>query len=231
MDTTNLALPAAEVEARSFITRVYGWMCAGLALTGWIAWFVGGNPALVGFLVSNRILFYGLMIGELALVIGLVGWVKNMTAAAATLAFLIYAAFNGLTLSVIFLVYTAASITSAFFITSGTFGIMSFYGYTTKKDLTSVGNICFMALLGLILASVVNLFMHNSTLMWITTYAGILIFVGLTAYDTQKIKNMNVIGNNGSDEDKKEAIMGALTLYLDFINLFLMILRATGKRR
>jgi len=152
-----------------------------------------------------------------------------MTAAAATLAFMIYAAFNGITLATIFLIYTSSSIASTFFITAGTFGVMSVYGAVTKRDLTSVGHFCFMALIGLILASVVNIFLQNSALVWITTYAGILIFVGLTAYDTQKIKAMSGFGD--SEEERKGAIMGALRLYLDFVNLFVMILRVSGRRR
>jgi FtsH-binding integral membrane protein len=146
-------------------------------------------------------------------------------------AFIIYSIVSGLTLSVIFLVYTIASIIATFFITAGVFGAMSAYGYFTKRDLTTMGNLLIMALLGLIIASVVNLFYFNSLLDWVITYAGVVIFVGLTAYDTQKIKNGNIIGNAGTDEDKKEAIMGALTLYLDFINLFLKLLRIFGKKK
>jgi uncharacterized protein len=130
----------------------------------------------------------------------------------------------------IFVLYTATSIASTFFVTAGTFGAMSMYGYFTKRDLTKMGSLLMMALIGLIIASVVNMFMASSTLYWITTYAGILIFVGLVAYDTQKIKEMNIIGNEGTDEDRKEAIMGALALYLDFINLFLYLLRLLGRR-
>ena len=130
-----------------------------------------------------------------------------------------------------FVVYTAASITSTFLVTAGTFGAMSFYGYTTKKDLTSWGSFLFMGLIGIIIASLVNIFLQSPMMHWIITYAGVLIFVGLTAYDTQKIKEMNILGNEGTDEDTKEAIRGALTLYLDFINLFLMLLRIMGDRR
>jgi FtsH-binding integral membrane protein len=132
---------------------------------------------------------------------------------------------------VIFLVFTAESIASTFFITAGTFGVMSIYGYTTKSDLSKWGNLLFMGLIGLIIASIANFFMESTMLYWITTYVGVLIFVGLTAYDTQKIKNANVIGNEGTEEDSKEAIMGALTLYLDFINLFLYLLRIFGRRK
>jgi FtsH-binding integral membrane protein len=157
--------------------------------------------------------------------------VGRMSADTATFVFLLYAVVNGLTLSVIFMVYTAGSIAGTFLVTAGTFGAMALYGYTTKRDLTSWGNLLFMALIGLILSSVVNMFFHNPMVYWITTYAGILIFVGLTAYDTQKIKEMNIIGNEGTDEDRKEAIMGALMLYLDFINLFLYLLRLFGRSR
>ena len=138
---------------------------------------------------------------------------------------------SGVTLSVIFLIYTRGSIASTFFMTAGMFGLMSAYGYMTKTDLTSMGNFCMMGLLGIILASVVNWFVQSTAVEMATSYLGILIFVGLTAYDTQKIKAMNIIGNAGNDEDSKEAISGALTLYLDFINLFLSLLRATGRRR
>jgi FtsH-binding integral membrane protein len=148
--------------------------------------------------------------------------------AAATLAFLFYAAFNGVTLATIFMIYTAASITSTFFLAAGTFGVMSLYGAVTKKDLTSIGNLCFMALIGVIIATVVNIFLRSEAMMWVTTYIGLFVFVGLTAYDTQRIKNMNM---SDSEEGHKMAILGALTLYLDFVNMFLYLLRLTGKRR
>lgn len=218
-------------EQASFMTKVYGWMSLALFVTASVAMFVASTPSLVYALASNKILFYGLIIGELLLVGYLAIAVMRMTATMATAVFLGYAVLNGVTLSLIFLVYTAGSIASTFLVTAGTFAIMSAYGYYTKRDLTTLGNLLFMALIGLILASVVNIFWQNSTLMWITTYAGVLIFVGLTAYDTQKIKEMNIIGNEGTDEDRKEAIRGALTLYLDFINLFLYLLRILGGRR
>ncbi|MFN4255480.1 MAG: Bax inhibitor-1/YccA family protein [Saprospiraceae bacterium] len=218
-------------EQASFMTKVYGWMSLALFVTASVAMFVASTPSLVYALASNKILFYGLIIGELLLVGYLAIAVMRMSATMATAVFLGYAVLNGVTLSLIFLVYTAGSIASTFLVTAGTFAIMSAYGYYTKRDLTTLGNLLFMALIGLILASVVNIFWQNSTLMWITTYAGVLIFVGLTAYDTQKIKEMNIIGNEGTDEDRKEAIRGALTLYLDFINLFLYLLRILGGRR
>ncbi len=224
-------LSQAEAETQRFMTKVYGWMSAALAVTGLVAIYVASTPSLVEIIFGNRILFWGLIIGEIFMVGAMVGWVQKMSANTATLLFFGYAMVNGLTLSSIFLIYTAGSIASTFFITAGTFGVMSFYGYTTKSDLTKWKNILFMGVIGLVIASIVNIFMKSTMLYWITTYAGVLIFVGLTAYDTQKIKNMNIIGNEGTDEDHKEAIMGALSLYLDFINLFLYLLRIFGKRK
>lgn len=222
---------AAELETRSFIQKVYAWMSGGLAVTGATALYMASDPQMIVNLVHNKLLFYGLLGGELGLVFFLAGWVQTMEANTAKFAFLFYAALTGVTTSVIFLIYTRGSIANTFFLTAGLFAIMSAYGYATKTDLTSVGNFCFMGLIGIILASVVNWWAHSPALEWISTYFGILIFIGLTAYDTQKIKAMNIIGNEGTDEDTKEAISGALALYLDFINLFLKLLRATGKRR
>lgn len=224
-------LTQAEAETQRFMTKVYGWMSAALAVTGLVAIYVASTPSLVEVIFGNRILFWGLIIGEIFMVGAMVGWAQKMSANTATLMFFVYAMVNGLTLSSIFLIYTAGSIASTFFITAGTFGVMSFYGYTTKSDLTKWKNILFMGVIGLVIASIVNIFMKSPMLYWITTYAGVLIFVGLTAYDTQKIKNMNIIGNEGTEEDHKEAIMGALSLYLDFINLFLYLLRIFGKRK
>ncbi len=224
-------LARVKAEEQRFIVKVYGWMSFGLVVTALVALATAATPALWKLVVANRFVFFGLLIVQLLVVGSLVGWVGRMSAAVATGIFVLYAALNGLTFSVIFLAFTTASIATTFFVTAGTFAAMSAYGYFTKRDLTSIGNLCFMALIGLIIASVVNLFWANSTLYWVTTYAGILIFVGLTAYDTQKIKQMNVIGNEGTDEDRKEAIVGALALYLDFINLFLFLLRIFGRRR
>ncbi len=231
MYSTAMSLSQVEAEQRSFITKVYGWMFLALSLTGLVAMQVASSPAILKIILGNPLIFYGLLIGELILVGSLSGLVNRMSATTAMIIFFLYAALNGLTFSVIFLVYTKMSIAITFFITAGTFGLMSAYGYFTKTDLTKWGNILFMALIGLILASVVNIFLKNPTLYWIVTYVGILIFVGLTAYDTQKIKQMNVIGNEGTEEDRKESIMGALILYLDFINLFLLLLRLFGSRR
>jgi FtsH-binding integral membrane protein len=228
---SELSLPQVVVEERHFMTQVFGWMSMGLALTGGVAAAVASTPALAHMVLQNRLVFFGLIIFQLILVFRLAGVVQSaMSASAATAMFLFYAALNGLTLSVIFLAYTSSSIATAFFVTAGTFGIMSLYGYFTKADLTGLGHLCFMALIGLIIASVVNLWFHNPTVMWITTYAGVLIFIGLTAYDTQKIKEMFRADEDG-EQEQKEAISGALALYLDFINLFLSILQIMGRRR
>ena len=230
-DSRTLLDEETQREQASFMSRVYGWMCLALVVTALVSVYTASTPALVQLIFGNKLLFWGLLIGEIALVSWLSFAVQRMSATMATLLFLVYAAVNGLTMSFIFLMYTASSIASTFLITAGTFGVMSLYGYFTKRDLTSLGNLLFMALIGLIIASIVNIFWQNSTFYWITTYAGVLIFTGLVAYDTQKIKNMNVIGNEGTEEDRKESIMGALALYLDFINLFLYMLRIFGSRR
>lgn len=221
----------ALAETQRFFVKVYSWMSFALLVTGGVAMWTAMHVDIVRMIVQNQILFFGLIIGELLMVGYLVGWIQKMSAQTATMVFVLYSVLNGLTLSVIFLLYTAGSIASTFFITAGTFAAMSAYGYFTKSDLTRWGSLLFMGLIGVIIASVVNMFFHSPALYWFTTYAGVLIFVGLTAYDTQKIKKMNVIGNEGTEEDKKEAIVGALILYLDFINLFLLLLRLFGRRR
>lgn len=224
-------LSPAEAESRAFIRQVYAWMSLGLAVTGACAGWMASDENMIRALVQNRILFYGLLIGEFALVVFLSGWIRKMEVGTARFAFLFYSALTGVTMSVIFLIYTRSSIASTFFLSAGMFGAMSAYGYATQTDLTSMGNFCMMGLLGIILASVVNWFVGSPAVTWATSVMGVIVFTGLTAYDTQKIKALNVIGNAGTDEDKKEAISGALTLYLDFINLFLSLLRLTGRRR
>jgi FtsH-binding integral membrane protein len=218
-------------ETQRFIVKVYAWMSLALIITGVVGYFIALDPYMVEVIIGNQIAFFILFFAEFILVAYLVGWTKKMTSQTATLVFILYSILNGITLSIIFVVFTTESIASTFFITAGTFAIMSAYGYFTKSDLTTFGNILIMGLVGLVLASLVNLYFQNETLYWITTFAGILVFTGLIAYDTQKIKNLNIIGNEGTDEDKKEAIIGALSLYLDFINLFLMLLRLFGKRK
>lgn len=218
-------------EQQRFMVRVYNWMGSGLALTGGMAWFTSTNEMMLNLLVTQPMLYWGLFIVELGLVFYLAARVMQMSETQAIGVFSLYAGLNGVTLAPLFLLYTNASLASTFLVTAGMFGAMSFYGYTTKKDLTSWGSFLFMGLIGIILASIVNIFMQSSAIYWVVTYAGILIFVGLTAYDTQKIKEMNILGNEGTPEDTKEAVRGALSLYLDFINLFLMLLRVMGDRR
>ena len=193
--------------------------------------WVASNESLVYSIVSNRLLFFGLILGEIFLVGYLIARISKMSAQTAGIIFTGYAALNGVTLSVVLLAYTSASIASTFFVTAGTFAIMSIYGYYTKKDLTSWGNLLFIALIGVILASVVNFFMQSEMMYWLITYAGVLVFVGLTAYDTQKIKRMSTANEIGSEGESKSAIVGALMLYLDFINLFLLLMRILGDRK
>ena len=182
-------------------------------------------------MILGTALFYVLMVVELALVFGLALLINRIPATLAILMFLVYSFFTGLTLSVIFLVYTIESIGLTFFVAAAMFGIMSVYGYVTKADLTKMGQILFMALIGIILASLANFFLKSGPLDYIISIIGVIVFTGLTAYDTQKIRETNVIGNEGTEEDTKESVMGALRLYLDFINLFLSLLRLMGKKR
>lgn len=222
----------SQVDAtrqRAIISQVYAWMTAGLLVTGAIAMFVASSQALTSLILGTP-LFFVLILAELGLVWFLSARIGKMAVSTATALFLAYSALNGLTLSVIFLAYTSASIATTFFVTAGTFGAMSLYGYVTKRDLTTIGNLCFMALIGFLLASLVNIFLASESLYWILTYLGILIFVGLTAWDTQKIKQMSMAASNET-EGQRVAIFGALHLYLDFINLFLLLLRILGRRR
>jgi FtsH-binding integral membrane protein len=218
-------------EQAEFMRKVYAFMTGGLFVTALTAWLVAHSSTALAIIVGNRMVFYGLLFAELAMVWTFSSMVKSMSASGAASLFFLYAITNGLTLSIIFLLYTHQSIYTTFLVTAGTFGGMSAFGYMTKRDLSGVGHFAIMALWGLILASIVNFFLRSPMMYWLGTYVGILIFVGLTAYDTQKIRELNVIGNAGTDEDHKEAIHGALVLYLDFINLFLYLLRLLGRRR
>jgi FtsH-binding integral membrane protein len=218
-------------EQAAFMRKVYAIMAFGLGATGLTALFVANSETLTQIIFGNRVVFFGLLIAELVMVWAFAALAPRMSAIGAGALFYAYAIVNGITLSVIFLVYTRGSIASTFFVTAGTFACMSAYGYLTKRDLSGVGHFMFMGLIGLILASIANAFLHSPMLYWGITYFGILIFVGLTAYDTQKIRELNIIGNAGTEEDHKEAIHGALILYLDFINLFLYLLRLLGRRR
>ncbi len=210
--------------------KVYVWMTLALLITGATAYGVATSPGIQMALFSNQLLFWGLIIAEFALVIGISAAINRLSLTTATLMFILYSVINGAMLSSIFLIYTMSSIASVFFITAGTFGVMALIGYTTKKDLTSMGKILFMALIGIIIATVVNIFLKSSGLQMIVSYLGVLIFVGLTAYDSQKIKHMLQMAPDASEASQKLALLGALTLYLDFINLFIYLLRIFGRR-
>jgi FtsH-binding integral membrane protein len=220
----------AQLRQSSIISQVYAWMTAGLLVTGAVAAYTANSASLLRLIFGNPYMIWVLFIAEIAMVIGISAGIGRLAPGAATGLFLAYAALNGLTMSVIFLAYTRASIAMTFFITGGTFGVMSLYGYTTKRDLTRVGSLLFMALIGFVLASLVNLFLKSTALYWILTYAGVLIFIGLIAWDTQKIKALSQQATDDTSA-RRIAILGSLMLYLDFINLFLLLLRIFGRRR
>lgn len=221
----------AVQETNVYIQKVYFWMFLGLIVSGLTAYYVSINPALSDIIIGNSLIFFGLLIFQLLVVGGLVLFMERIPAFLGELTFLGYCFITGLTLSVIFLAYTLGSIGMVFFIAAAMFAFMSIYGYFTKTDLTSLGHILIMALFGLIIASVVNLFLHNSVADIIISIIGVIVFSGLAAYDTQKIKIMMLPGEEGSEEETKKEVMAALTLYLDFVNLFLDLLRLMGKRR
>lgn len=208
-----------------FFNSVYAWMSVGLAVTALVAYFVSQTPQLMGTFYSAR---WVLLIAELGLVIAISSAINRISANVATLLFVLYAAMNGLTLSVIFLVYAKSTLTSAFIVSAGTFGVMSAYGMVTKADLTGVGKILYMLLIGLVIASIVSIFWHNTMFQVIFNYVGVLIFVGLTAYDTQKLKAMAAQTQDNPALAARMSIVGSLVLYLDFLNLFLLILRLMG---
>tara|TARA_B100001250_G_scaffold273559_1_gene236239 strand:- start:248 stop:988 length:741 start_codon:yes stop_codon:yes gene_type:complete len=236
------ATPAIDAGLRDYMLKVYNYMASGLALTGLVAYMLfqatavtGPTGDIVGLTNLGVSLYTGPMMWIVALApLGVVMYmsfgIRNMSASRAQTMFWVFAFLMGLSLSTIFLTYTQASIARVFFITATTFGAMSIYGYTTKRDLTAMGSFLFMGLIGIIIASIVNIFMQSSMMYFVISVLGVLIFVGLTAYDTQKIKNMYMAYDSGEVSAKK-AIMGALTLYLDFINLFIMLLRLFGARR
>jgi FtsH-binding integral membrane protein len=210
--------------------KVYVWMTLALVITGFTAYGVATSPGILQAIFSNQILFWGLIIAEFALVIGVSAAINKLSLTTATLMFILYSVINGATLSIILLAYTMSSVATVFFITAGTFAAMALVGYTTKTDLTSIGKIVFMALIGLIIATIVNIFVKSSGLTLILNYVGVLVFVGLTAYDSQKIKQMLIQAPDAGEGAQKLALLGALSLYLDFINLFIYLLRIFGKR-
>ena len=216
---------------KSVLNQAFLWMTGGLGLTALVALYVSQSLSLQNLVFGNGLVFFGLIIAELILVFVISGAINRLSPGTATLLFILYAAMNGLTLSFVFLAYTSVSIAAAFFITAGMFGVMSLYGYTTKRDLTGIGSLAIMALIGVILASIVNIFLASSALYWAITYLSVIIFVALTAYDVQRIKRWSLsVDPNDASTIQRFGILGALRLYLDFINLFLSILRITGSR-
>ena len=218
----SLAFPA-------LMRKVYIWMTLALVITGITAYGVASSPSLMMTIYTNKILMWGLIIAEFALVFGVTAAINRLLLATATLMFILYSVINGAMLSAIFVAYSPMVITKVFFITAGTFGAMGVYGYFTKRDLSGMGKILFMALIGLVIATVVNIFLKSSGFDLILSYLGVAIFTGLTAWDTQKIKNMLAMQEDMNEGAQKIALLGALTLYLDFINLFLYLLRIFGR--
>ena len=239
MNYNNFQLDTAGHDKELFLSsafpalmrKVYVWMTLALVLTGATAYGVATSPGLLMALATNKVLFFGLVIAEFALVFGVSGAINRLSLTTATLMFVAYSVINGALLSFIFLAYTMSSITSVFFITAGTFAAMAIFGYTTKKDLTSIGRLLFMALIGIIIATIVNMFIGSEGMSMIISYVGVFVFVGLTAYDSQKIKEMLLSQGAGGEQGQKLALLGALTLYLDFINLFIYLLRILGSKR
>jgi hypothetical protein len=228
-----MAYESAGPEARAiatFFNAVYAWMCAGLALTGAVAFWVSSQPELMAHVIHGP-LFIICIVAELALVFTVAAAVRRISAGVATALFMLYAALNGLTLSVVFLAYTHAVLSGAFIITAGMFGAMSLYGHVTRRDLTGLGSLLFMGLIGVVLASVVSIFWHNSMLSTIINYVGVFVFVGLTAYDTQKLRQYAVATQGNAAAAARLSVNGALMLYLDFINLFLFLVRILSDRR
>lgn len=225
------AVTSAVDVSKRFLLNVYNWMTIGLALTGLTAFFLSSSTTFTDFLIENTGVFWVLLILQIVVVFALSFAINKIPAIVAIGAFLFYSFLTGVTFSVLFMVFTGESIALTFFICAGMFASVSVYGYITKRDLSGLGTFMYMGLIGLILATVVNIFLQNSVIYWITTYAGVIIFTGLTAWDTQKIKNLSKEVDYGTEQGKKIAILGALTLYLDFINLFLMLLRLFGERK
>lgn len=239
MESTTLQRTESQVIVNSFIRSVYNWMAIGLALTGGIAYLVAGSETLLSLIFVQTpfgfkpsMIYWGIAIAEIVMVFSLAGRLDRMSASTSTALFLGYAALNGVTLSGIVLAYTGASIASTFFVCAATFGACSVYGMVTKKDLTGVGQFMMMGFIGIFIASIINIFLRNSTMHMIISYLGVFIFIGLTAYDTQKLKMMALSQPAGLDADvvRKGAIYGALQLYLDFILMFQFLLSILGDR-
>ena len=232
MDDSRAVFASSSVRTAervsAFLTKVYGWMCIGLGITAVVAFVVAGSPALVRVLVGNQLIFFALVLAELGLVFYLSARVQSLEPGAAAGLFVAYSALNGVTLSVILLAYTGASVATTFVVTAGMFGALAFFGTTTTRSLAGVGQFFFMGLIGLVLASIVGMFWHNDALQFLITVVGVIVFTGLTAWDAQRLKQMGAELPEG--QGGAYAIVGALSLYLNFVNLFLMLLRLQGRR-
>ena len=231
MENKIISGSGAQVSESGFISKVFLWMSFGLVLSTLSSFALLSQPQILRVVLGNQWAFIGICVAEIALVIWLSARIFSMSAVLASSIFCVYSILNGVTVSAILLVYTGASVMQTFAITAGTFFFFSLYGLTTKKDLTSMGGLAVMVLIGAILASVVNFFLHSPVLMWVITYVCIAVFVVLIAYDTQKLKSIYAMGFESAEAEKKYVIMGALALYLDFINLFMLLLRLFGRRR
>jgi len=224
------AAPGLAVDrVNAFLRGVYGWMAAGLAITAITGFLIGSSPVLVRAIVTNRLLFWGLMLAQLGIVFGLSARVQTLASGTAAMLFVVYSMLTGVTFSVILLAYTGESIATTFIVTAGMFGALAFYGTTTRRDLTGFGSFLFMGLIGVVLASIVGLFWQNDALQFVISFIGVIVFSGLAAYDAQRMREMALTTPSG--QTGSYAIVGALALYLDFINLFLFLLRFTGNRR
>jgi FtsH-binding integral membrane protein len=216
-------------QASAFLSAVYGWMSGGLAITAVTAWYVAASPTIVRALISNRLLFFGLLIAQLGIVFALSARVQRIAASTAALLFVLYSAATGVTMALVLLAFTGESVATTFLVTAGMFGGLAVYGTTTKRSMAGYGQFLFMGLIGVVVASVVGVFWHNDAFQFVLSFIGVIVFSGLTAYDSQRLRAMALetpAGQVGS-----YAVVGALTLYLDFVNLFLFLLRFTGNRR
>jgi len=226
--TLSVAEPIAD-RVNAFLGAVYGWMFLGLALTAATAWLIARSPALVSAIAANRLLFWGLMIAQLGIVFVLSARVQRLGASAAALLFILYSALTGVTISFVLLVFTGESVATTFLVTAGMFGGLAAYGTMTRRSLAGLGQLLFMGLVGVVLASIVAMFWHRDGLQFVISFIGVIVFAGLAAYDAQRLKGMALTTPEG--QIASHAIVGALALYLDFINLFLFLLRFTGSRR
>jgi len=220
---------SADERVTVFLRGVYGWMGCGLAVSALTGWLIGNSPTAVQLVAGNRVLLWGLLIAQIGIVVWLSARVERMAASTASLLFILYAALTGVTLSFVVVAYTGESVATTFIVTAGMFGAMAAYGTTTRRSLAGFGQFLFMGLIGVVLASVVGLFWHSDGLQFVISFIGVIVFTGLAAYDAQRLRNMALTTSAG--QVGSYTIVGALALYLDFVNLFLMLLRFTGNRR